>query len=106
MGIEVEIPNPAGRLKPGMFARVEVLVETLRGVLTIPTEAIRLGEAEPTVMIVRGGIVEAVPVVLGAADARGTQIVKGLTDQDQVILQGKDLVKAKQKVRTVAATGQ
>ena len=34
MGIEVEIPNPGGRLKPGMFARVEVLVETRQGALT------------------------------------------------------------------------
>jgi membrane fusion protein, multidrug efflux system len=106
MGVEVEIPNPAGRLKPGMFARVEVLVETRQGALTIPTEAVRLGEAQPTVMIVREGAVEAVPVELGAADARGVQVLKGLSDNDQVILQGKDLVKPKQKVRTVPATSQ
>jgi RND family efflux transporter MFP subunit len=106
MGVEVEIPNPTGRLKPGMFARVEVLVETRHGALTIPGEAIRLGEAAPTVMIVRAGTVEAVPVELGATDARGTQVLKGLTDQDEVILQGKDLVKANQKVRTVPATSQ
>ena len=36
MGIEVEIPNPTGRLKPGMFARVELLVETRQRALTIP----------------------------------------------------------------------
>ena len=106
MGVEVEIPNPAGRLKPGMFARVEVLAETRQGALTIPTEAVRLGEAQPTVMIVREGAVEAVPVELGAADARGVQVLKGLSDKDQVILQGKDLVKPKQKVRTVPATSQ
>src|SRR5262245_17190262 len=28
MGVEVDVPNPGGRLKPGMFARVELLVET------------------------------------------------------------------------------
>jgi RND family efflux transporter MFP subunit len=106
MGVEVEIPNATGRLKPGMFARVEVLVETRHRALIIPTEAIRLGEAVPTVMVVRAGVVEAVPVELGAADARGTQVLKGLSDEDQVILQGKDLVKAKQKVRAVPATGQ
>ncbi len=106
MGIEVEIPNPAGRLKPGMYARVEVVVETRHGILTIPREAVRLGEAEPTVMVVREGVVEAVPVQLGVADARGIQVLKGLSDKDQVILQGKDLVKPKQKVRAVPATGQ
>ena len=106
MGVEVEIPNPGGRLKPGMYARVEVLVETRQGALTIPTEALRLGEAKPSVMLVRNGVVEAVVVELGPADARGVEVLKGLSDKDQVILQGKDLVKPKQKVRTVPAGSQ
>jgi len=105
MGVEVEIPNRTGRLKPGMFARVEVLVETRQRALTIPAEALRLGEARPSVMLVREGVVETVPVELGAADTRGVEVRKGLGEQDQVILQGKDLVKPKQKVRTVPAAG-
>jgi RND family efflux transporter MFP subunit len=105
MGVEVEIPNPGGRLKPGMFARVEVMVETRTGALTIPTEALRLGEAKPSVMVVRDGVVDAVPVELGATDTRGIEVVKGLAEQDQVVLQGKDLVKPKQKVRTVSVVG-
>jgi len=106
MGIEVEIPNADGLLKPGMFARVEVLVETRHGALMIPNEAVRVGEATPTVMVVRDGIVDAVSVELGPADSRGVQVLKGLSDKDQVVLQGKDLVKPKQKVRTVPATTQ
>jgi membrane fusion protein (multidrug efflux system) len=105
MGVEVDIPNPAGKLKPGMFARVEVLVETRPRALTIPVEAIRLGEAKPSVMVVRGGVVDVVPIEIGGADARGVEVTAGLTDTDQVILQGKDLVKPKQKVRTVPAPG-
>jgi len=104
MGVEVDIPNPAGKLKPGMFARVDVLVETRPRVLTLPGEAIRLGEATPSVLVVRDGIVEIVPVEVGGADARGVEVTGGLRDGDQVILQGKDLVKPKQKVRTVPAT--
>ena len=106
MGVEVEIPNPGGRLKPGMYARVEVLVDTRSGALTVPLEAIRVGDAKPSVMVVRDGIVEAVPVEIGSADPRGVEIITGLTDTDRVILQGKDLVKPKQKVRTVPATTQ
>ncbi len=105
MGIEVEIPNPGGKLKPGMFARVEALVDKRANALTIPVEAIRLGEAKPAVMVVRNGVVEDVPVELGVSDARSIEVLKGLGEQDQVILQGKDLVKPKQKVRTTPATG-
>jgi RND family efflux transporter MFP subunit len=105
MGVEVDVPNPIGRLKPGMFARVELLVETRRGALTIPAEALRLGEAKPSVMVVREGIVEPVTVEVGASDPRGVEILAGLTEGDLVILQGKDLVKAQQRVRAVPATG-
>jgi len=106
MGIEVEIPNPGGKLKPGMFARVEAVVDKRANALTIPVEAIRLGEAKPAVMVVRNGIVEDVPVELGVSDARSVEVLRGISEADQVILQGKDLVKPKQKVRTTPATGQ
>ncbi len=106
MGVEVEIPNPDARLKPGMFARVEAVVEVRKGVLSVPMETLRVGEGPPLVMVVRNNAVEPVPVQLGAADATGIEIVKGLAEHDQVILQGKDLVRQGQKVRTTPATGQ
>jgi len=106
MGVEVDIPNPGRKLKPGMFARVEVLVDTRRGALTLPVEALRVGEARPSVMVVRNGLVEPVFVELGLSDSRFVEVRQGLGEQDQVILEGKDLVKPKQKVRTVPATGQ
>lgn len=103
MGVEVDVPNPKTRLKPGMFARVEVLVETRRAALTIPVEAVSLADAKPHVMVVRKDAVEPVAIQLGAADARGVEVTSGLSEGDVVILQGKDLVKAGQKVRTVPA---
>jgi RND family efflux transporter MFP subunit len=106
MGVEVDIPNPDRKLKPGMFARAEVLVDTRKGALTVPVEALRVGEARPSVMVVKSGVVEPVIVELGLSDSRVVEIRQGLSEQDQVILQGKDLVKPKQKVRTVPATGQ
>jgi RND family efflux transporter MFP subunit len=103
MGIEVEIPNAAAKLKPGMFARVEAVVETRKAVLTVPMEALRVGEGPPIVMVVRSNAVEALPVQLGAADQKDIEILKGVGERDQVILQGKDLVRPGQKVRTVPA---
>jgi len=104
MGVEVEIPNRDGRLKPGMFARVELLVQARRGAITIPAEALRVGEAKPSVMAVRKGVVEAVAVEVGIVDGEFVEVVRGIAEGDQVILQGKDLVKHGQKVRAVPAT--
>ena len=105
MGVEVEIPNPGARLNPGMFARVEAVVDTRTGVLTIPMEALRVGDGRPSVMVVRNNVVEPVAIEVGVADSRGVEVVKGLGTGDQVILQGKDLVRQGQKVRTVPAGG-
>jgi multidrug efflux pump subunit AcrA (membrane-fusion protein) len=55
---------------------------------------------------VKSGVVEPVVVELGLSDSRFVEVRQGLSEQDQVIMQGKDLVKPKQKVRTVPATGQ
>jgi len=106
MGVEVEIPNPGTKLNPGMFARVDAVVDTRTGVLTVPLEALRVGDGKPSVMVVRQSVVEPVSVELGAADARGVEVVKGVAAGDQIILQGKDLVRQGQKVRAVPATGQ
>lgn len=105
MGIEVDIPNPDGRLKPGMFARVDLVVDRRAAALVIPVEALRLGEGKPSVMAVRGGVAESVGVAVGVADGGWVEVVGGLTEGDQVIIQGKDLVKPGQKVRAVPATG-
>jgi membrane fusion protein (multidrug efflux system) len=106
MGVEVDVPNRDQKLKPGMFARAEVLVDTQKGALTIPVEALRVGEARPSVMVVKNGVAEPVIVELGLSDSRFIEVRRGLGEQDQVILEGKDLVKPNQKVRTAPAAVQ
>src|SRR5882724_4639376 len=105
MGVEVDIPNPEGKLKPGMFARVDIVVDQRPGALAIPVEAVRIGEGRPSVVTVKGGAAEFTPVELGVTDGGWVEVTKGLGDKDSVVLQGKDLVKVGQKVKAVPATG-
>jgi RND family efflux transporter MFP subunit len=106
MGVEVDIPNPDGRLKPGMFARVELVVDRRPGALVIPVEALRLSDARPSVLAVRGGLAQPVTVELGAGDGGVVEVLGGLSEGDQLIVQGKDLVKPGQKVRAVPAASE
>lgn len=103
MGVEVAIPNPEHRLNPGMYARVELVLEVRRGALLLPLEAISATGARPSVLVVREGKVTSVPVELGVADGPQVQVVKGLGPDDQVIVQGKELVREGQAVNTVPA---
>jgi multidrug efflux pump subunit AcrA (membrane-fusion protein) len=71
----------------------------------VPVEALRVGDGRPSLVVVRAGAVEFVPVELGVTDGGWVEITKGVGDNDSVIVQGKDLVKTGQKVKAVPATG-
>ncbi|HEY7140080.1 MAG TPA: efflux RND transporter periplasmic adaptor subunit [Methylomirabilota bacterium] len=103
MGLEVDIPNPDDLLKPGMYARVDLLIEVRPDALLVPLEALTGGEGRPTVMIVREGKVALMPVELGPTDGPVVQVTKGLSPDTEVILQGKDLVREGMAVRAVPA---
>ena len=63
--VELEVPNSAGRLRPGMVARVEIVATTLPGVLRVPVEAIVAHNGERVVFFVRDGVTYEVPVAEG-----------------------------------------
>jgi len=102
MGVEVDIQNADHQLKPGMYARVELVLEVRPGALLVPLEAL-LGGAQPAVLVVRDGKVSTVRVELGAPDGAQVQIARGLRPDDLVIVQGKDLVREGHPVKAVPA---
>ena len=103
MGIEVDIPNPENLLKPGMYARVELVVEVRPGALLLPLEVLTGTQGAPTVLVVRDGKVVATVVELGPTDGPRVQVVKGLGPDSQIILQGKELVRDGMAVTAVPA---
>jgi hypothetical protein len=60
-------------------------------------------ESRPAVLVVRDGKVATAPVTLGGTEGALTQITKGLGPDDEVILQGKELVREGQTVKAVPA---
>jgi RND family efflux transporter MFP subunit len=101
MGVEIEIPNGELLLKPGMYGRVRLLIEVRKGALLVPTDALVGAEARPAVLLVRDGKVASRIVELGVEDGPLVEITKGLGPDDQVILQGKELVREGQAVKAV-----
>jgi len=103
MGLEVDIPNPEDLLKPGMYARVDLLIESRKDALLVPLEVLTGAEGRATVLIVRDGKVASTVVELGPTDGPVVQVTKGLGPDTEVILQGKDLVREGMAVRAVPA---
>jgi HlyD family secretion protein len=103
MGVEIDIPNPENLLKPGMYARVDLLIEVRKDALLVPLEVLTGAEGRPTLLVVRDGKVVATPVELGPTDGPVVQVIRGVGPDASIILQGKDLVREGMTVRAVPA---
>jgi RND family efflux transporter MFP subunit len=86
---EVDLLNAAGKLRPGMFARVTLTLETRRNALSVPSEAL-MGKEDRSVYVVEGGKAHKVPVIVGVDDGKMAEIKEGLQPGAQVVLTGRD----------------
>ncbi len=88
MRVEIDLPNPDGRLREGMYGRASIRLEPIARRLTIPASCLldRSDKGLAVVPIVRGGKVHRAPVRLGADDGARVEIAAGLHANDVVIL--------------------
>jgi HlyD family secretion protein len=89
MRVEIDLDNPDGVLRDGMFGRATILLEKIIKNLTIPSSCFvkRNGKGEGEIMVVRDGKVQRVKVHVGMDNGLRSEIVDGLKDGDLVILQ-------------------
>jgi RND family efflux transporter MFP subunit len=86
--MEIEIPNPAYRLKPGMYARVALLVAKRDNALVVPRNAILDIEGRRGVFVDNGGRAAFQPVEVGLQDDRQAEILSGLRERQKVVTTG------------------
>ena len=82
------VPNGDGRLRPGMFAQVELTVGERPQALVIPEQAIVPRGEQLFVFKVSDGTVALVPVVTGLREPGIVEIVDGLAPGDTVVTEG------------------
>ncbi len=80
--------NPNNVLKPGAFAKVEVVLKTFDNAILVPTEAIVTELEGQKVFISRGGKAKSQRVKTGIRTERVVQITEGLEPKDTVVLTG------------------
>jgi len=84
----------AGNLRPGMFARVRVILESAQGALVVPTDSILTSpKGEAMVMVAQDGKAVRAKVKLGIVQGDRVQIVEGLQAGQQVIWAGHEGLK-------------
>ncbi|MBA4749503.1 MAG: efflux RND transporter periplasmic adaptor subunit [Alphaproteobacteria bacterium] len=82
------MPNQKHILRPGLFARVDVVVGTKSNALIIPAVAVEKEGDQDMVYKVVEGIAFHVPVILGIQEGDNVEIVRGLNPGDHIITVG------------------
>ena len=91
---EVTFPNPGNTLRPGQFGRVRFVLETKKGALVVPQEAVSDLQGSSQVALVDGdNKVRIRPVKTGERVGPLWEITDGLKSGERVIVEG--LLKAK-----------
>jgi membrane fusion protein (multidrug efflux system) len=98
--MRARLDNASGKLRPGMFVRVRVIVGERSGLL-VPEEAIVPQGEEFHVYKVVDGMARRVPVKIGVRRAAQVEIVQGVAAGDQVVTAGMRLSRDGQPVRVL-----
>lgn len=86
--VRARVPNADGSLKPGMFARVSVVLESFANALVVPEEALVPRGGQVFVFKVVEGKALLTPIETGSRTPGQVQIVKGLAAEDRVVTDG------------------
>ena len=98
--IEAEVPNTEGRLRPGSFAKAEIIIEAGEQIVTVPRDSIvTFAGIEKVLTIAEGKAVEK-RVRTGRRVGEQVEIIEGIAAGNQVIVQPGNLV-AGQPVKVV-----
>jgi len=89
--VRVSIDNPGGELKANMTANAEILLDEHKGVLTVPENAVMYDNQKNASVAIpdkkqKDGT-RKVPVKVGLSNGSVTEILSGLKEGDQVVLQ-------------------
>jgi membrane fusion protein, multidrug efflux system len=85
--IEAEVPNVASRLRPGSFAKAEVVVQEDDRIVTVPATAVVTFAGVEKVLTVKDGKSEELRVATGRRLGERIEIVSGVKPGDPIVVQ-------------------
>jgi membrane fusion protein, multidrug efflux system len=96
---EIEINNEKHFLKPGMFAQVQIITDVHKNAIVVPIEAVIENGDTKTVFVAKDNLSHEVSVKIGILGKEGYEIIDGLKDGDEVVVQGTYGLKEGMKIK-------
>lgn len=87
MLVEIDLPNADGRLMPGMYGTISIVIDEKLNAVMIPSSSVRYGLAgESVVYVLSGGDkITHTPVKVGHDDGHSIEILSGLNGSEQIV---------------------
>lgn len=88
--MKAQFDNADDSLFPNQFVNTRLHLSTLDGAVTIPIDAVQYGSKGTYVYVVQEGKANMRPIKLGSLEGARTSVLEGLTEGEQVVLEGID----------------
>ncbi|MBS3734159.1 MAG: efflux RND transporter periplasmic adaptor subunit [Phycisphaerae bacterium] len=88
----ITVPNGDGRLKPGMYARVQVVLRRHADVPVVDDRALVVTEDATRVYVVRDGRIDVREVKIGLEQETVNEVIEGLEAGEKVVVRGHRLL--------------
>ena len=102
--VEIRVPNQDGRLKPGMFARMTMVISH-RQCVVVPDSALIREYNNEYVFVAQGGKAYRRKLKLGLSEGQFYEVLEGASAGDMVITHGQTQLKDGQAVEVVQGVG-
>ena len=100
MHTEIDVENPDGTLKDGMYAEIKLVLNRATDVLTVPIQALERNRTGGTVLAVDAeGRLQERQVTLGAEGTNLVQVLSGLVENDKVVIGNRSEFRTGEKVK-------
>jgi RND family efflux transporter MFP subunit len=85
MRTEIDVPNPGGRLYPGMYAQVSLDTELHHNALTLPISAVGTDASGKFVYTIQQDHIVRLPIQVGLIEGGVAEIVGGISEKVEVL---------------------
>ncbi len=103
--VRVRIMAPGDRVRTGMFARAKIIAQRREGTVVVSRDALMTDDGLNYLFVVEDGSAARRDVEVGLQSASRVEIVSGLREDEQVIVQGQDRLEDGDRVTIAEDTG-
>lgn len=98
---KIIINNDDLKIRPGMFVKVDILVDKAEKAIIIPKEIIQTRHNRKFVYIIEKSTAVIRDIQTGLEDENNVEVTKGLKEEDNLVIKGYETLREKSKVKII-----